>query len=144
VPAAAVVVAVVVDVLLTVVGVVVVVDEDLVDDDDDDDDEDVEETVVPDPIAVVMVPDSMYTPEKYQSSVSAVSTMRRTPKCQSSEFVDVEAAMFEATLTSGLAPVDAHSPTVPPLKSMSYAKLYQVPATKVVPHLGELETCHSK
>jgi hypothetical protein len=67
----------------------------------------------PDPTAVVMGPDSMYTPLKYQSSAPGVLTMRRTPTCQSLELVEVEAAMFWTTLVNGAEPVDAQSPTVP-------------------------------
>ena len=33
----------------------------------------------PEPIAVVMGPDSIYTPDTYQSSGASVFTMRRTP-----------------------------------------------------------------
>ena len=64
-------------------------------------------------IAVVIVPDSMYTPLTYQSSALGPLTMRRRPTCQSSELVDVGAAMLLATLTRGAEPVDAHRPTVP-------------------------------
>lgn len=53
------------------------------------DEEDVTGVVVepdPDPIAVVMGPDSMYTPLTYQSSIPAWFTMRKTPTWKSSEF----------------------------------------------------------
>jgi hypothetical protein len=68
---------------------------------------------VPFPMLVVMGPLSIYTPLKYQSSGVPPLIRRRTPRCQSSELVDVEAAMFCTTLTNGLAPVLAQSPTVP-------------------------------
>ena len=67
----------------------------------------------PEPMAVVIGPDSMYTPDTYQSSGASVFTMRRTPTWKSSELVDVGAAMFCATLVSGAEPVEAHKPTVP-------------------------------
>ena len=66
----------------------------------------------PVPIAVVMGPFSMKTPEKYQFSATASLTMRRTPTWKSSEFVEVAAAMFCTTFTSGFEPVDAQRPTV--------------------------------
>lgn len=67
----------------------------------------------PEPMAVVMEPDSMYTPDKYQSSGASVFTIRRTPTWKSSELVEVEAAMLFATLVSGEEPFEAHRPTVP-------------------------------
>ena len=67
----------------------------------------------PEPIAVVIGPDSMYTPETYQSSGAGVLTMRRTPTWKSSELVEVEAAMLFATLVSGEEPFEAQRPTVP-------------------------------
>jgi len=85
---------------------------------------------VPFPMLVVMGPLSIYTPLKYQSSGVPPLIRRRTPRCQSSELVDVEAAMFCTTLTNGLAPVLAQSPTVPAEKSISYAKLNQVLGSK--------------
>jgi hypothetical protein len=66
-----------------------------------------------DPTVVVMGPDSMYTPLKYQSSAPGVLVMRRTPRCQSLESVKVVAAMFWTTLVNGAHPVEAQSPTVP-------------------------------
>jgi len=50
--------------------------------------------VSPLPTEVVTGPFSTYTPLKYQSSGVWLVTIRRTPKCQSAELVDVEAAMF--------------------------------------------------
>jgi hypothetical protein len=47
--------------------------------------------LVPDPIAVVMGPLSMYTPLTYQSSIPAWFTMRRTPTWKSAEFYMVNA-----------------------------------------------------
>jgi len=74
---------------------------------------------VPFPTLVVIGPLSTYTPEKYQSSGVPPFTIRRTPRCQSSELVDAEVAMFCTTLTNGFEPVLAHSPTVCPVKSIS-------------------------
>ena len=42
--------------------------------------------VEPEPIAVVIGPDSMYTPLTYQSSTPAWFTMRNTPTWKSAEF----------------------------------------------------------
>lgn len=67
----------------------------------------------PEPMAVVIGPDSMYTPETYQSSGASVFTMRRTPTWKSSELVEVEAAMLFATLVRGDEPFEAQRPTVP-------------------------------
>ena len=64
-------------------------------------------------MAVVIGPDSMYTPETYQFSGVGVLTMRRTPTWKSSELVEVDAAMFLATLVSGAEPLEAQRPTVP-------------------------------
>ena len=74
---------------------------------------------LPFPTLVVIGPFSMYTPEKYQSSALGPFTILNTPTCQSSEFVDGDVAMFCTTFVSGAEPVEAHRPTVPPLKSMS-------------------------
>jgi len=52
---------------------------------------------VPVPTLVVIGPLSTYTPEKYQSSGVPPFTIRRTPRCQSSELVDAEVAMFCTT-----------------------------------------------
>lgn len=54
-----------------------------------------------------------YTPEKNQSSVPGALTILKTPRCQSAELVDVEAATFWTTFLSGSDPVEAQSPTVP-------------------------------
>lgn len=67
----------------------------------------------PEPMAVVIGPDSMYTPDTYQSSGASVFTMRRTPTWKSSELVEVEAAMLFATLVRGEEPLEAQRPTVP-------------------------------
>lgn len=67
----------------------------------------------PEPMAVVMGPFSMNTPLMYQSSGAGVLTMRSTPTWKSSEFVEVDAGMLAATLTSGSPPVEAQRPTVP-------------------------------
>lgn len=45
--------------------------------------------------------------------MSDPDVMRSTPRCQSAELVDVEAAIFATTLVSGAEPVDAQRPTVP-------------------------------
>ncbi len=67
----------------------------------------------PEPMAVVMGPDSMYTPDTYQSSGASVFTMRRTPTWKSSELVEVEAAILFATLVNEEEPLEAQRPTVP-------------------------------
>lgn len=67
----------------------------------------------PEPMAVVIGPFSMKTPETYQSSGAGVLTMRRMPTWKSSELVEVEAAMLFATLVSGEEPFEAQRPTVP-------------------------------
>lgn len=59
---------------------------------------------------------------------------RSTPTCQSSELVEGEPEMGATTWVSGSEPVDCHKPTVLALKSMSYAKLYQVPGSSGVDH----------
>ena len=69
--------------------------------------------LVPFPMLVVMGPLSMYTPEKYQSSGLGLLTILKTPRCQSSELVDVDAGTFCTTLTKGSEPCEAHKPTVP-------------------------------
>jgi len=56
--------------------------------------------------------------------------------------VEVDAATLLTTFTSAAEPVDAQRPTVLAVKSMSYAKLYQVPAVNAVPHCSTLETIH--
>ena len=73
----------------------------------------------PSPMAVVMGPLSMNTPETNQSSGAGVLTMRRTPTWKSAELVEVEAAMLLTTLTRGLEPVEAQRPTVPALNYIS-------------------------
>jgi len=86
---------------------------------------------------VVIGPFSMKMPDQYQSSGAAFVPplgRRSSPICQSSEFVDGLPAMPETTLVSGAEPVDCQRPMVPLPKSMSYAKLYQVPATRGVLH----------
>lgn len=70
------------------------------------------EVTAPFPMLVVIGPLSMYTPEKYQSSVVEPLVRRRNPRCQSSLLVDVDAGMFWTTFTSGEEPVDAQRPTV--------------------------------
>jgi len=64
------------------------------------------------PIAVVIGPLSIYTPEMYQFSGAGVLTIRRTPTWKSSELVEVEAATLFATLVKGEPPVENHRPTV--------------------------------
>lgn len=64
------------------------------------------------PTEVVIGPFSTYTPLKYQSSGVWLVTIRRTPKCQSAELVDGEAAMFWTTLVRGAESVEAQRPTV--------------------------------
>ena len=64
------------------------------------------------PTEVVTGPFSTYTPLKYQSSGIWLVTIRRTPKCQSAELVDVEAAMFWTTLVSGAESVEVQRPLV--------------------------------
>ena len=67
----------------------------------------------PSPMAVVMGPLSMNTPETNQSSGAGVLTMRRTPTWKSAELVEVEALTLFMTFLSGSEPVDAQRPTVP-------------------------------
>lgn len=57
-----------------------------------------------------------------------------TPTCQSAEFVEVDAETGSTTWVNSSEPVEAHNATVPASKSISYAKLYQVPASKAVLH----------
>ena len=67
----------------------------------------------PEPMAVVIGPFSMKTPETYQSSGAGVLTMRRTPTWKSAELVEVEALTLFMTFLSGSEPVDAQRPTLP-------------------------------
>lgn len=86
---------------------------------------------------VVSVPDSTKMPDQYQSSGSASVPpfgRRSSPMCQSAEFVDVDALTGATTCTRSSPPVDCQSATVLALKSMSYAKLYQVSGTSSVLH----------
>lgn len=53
---------------------------------------------------------------------------------KSAEFVDGLPFCGATTCASGAAPVLAHSPMLPDPKSMSYAKLYHVPAASGVDH----------
>lgn len=55
---------------------------------------------------------------------------RKTPKWKSALFEDAETETGATTCVNAAPPVLAHRPTVPPLKLISYAKLYQVPGTK--------------
>lgn len=71
-------------------------------------------TMVPFPMAVVMGPDSMNTPEMNQSSGFGSLTMRSTPTWKSSELVEVDAATLGTTFVRGSEPVDAQRPTVCP------------------------------
>lgn len=86
---------------------------------------------------VVMGACSMKTPDQNQSSGAALVPplgRRRTPMCQSSEFVEGLAALFATICVRGADPVEYQRPTVLPAKSMSYAKLYQVLGVRVVLH----------
>jgi len=86
---------------------------------------------------VVIGPFSMKIPDQYQSSGAAFVPplgRRSSPMCQSSEFVDGLPEIPDTTLVSGAEPVDCQSPIAPLPKSMSYAKLYHVPATRGVLH----------
>lgn len=55
---------------------------------------------------VVMSPLSMYTPEKFQSSVEPSFVRRRTPKCQSAPLESVEAEIGPAVFFRASAPVE--------------------------------------
>jgi len=88
-------------------------------------------------IDVVIGASSTKIPDQYQSSGAAFVPplgRRRTPMCQSSELVDGLHEMGSIIWVRGLDPFEAQRPHVPPLKSMSYAKLYQFPAARVVLH----------
>ena len=88
-------------------------------------------------ILVVIEPDSMKIPLQNQSSGSASVPPfgnLSCPTCQSAEFVEVDALTALTTCLSSSEPVEAQSPTVLALKSMSYAKLYHVLASNSVDH----------
>ncbi len=88
-------------------------------------------------IDVVIGACSTKTPDQYQSSAAAFVPpfgRRSSPTCQSAELDDGLQLMPDMICTSGAEPLDAQRPHVPPLKSMSYAKLYQLLATSCVLH----------
>lgn len=96
---------------------------------------------------VVSEPDSTKMPDQYQSSGSASVPpfgRRSSPMCQSAEFVDVDALTGATTCTRSFPPVDCQSATVLALKSMSYAKLYQVSGTSCVLHCVFELTSHRR
>ena len=55
---------------------------------------------------VVTSPLSMYTPEKFQSSVEPSLVKRRTPRCQSAPLESVEAETGPASFFKSSAPVE--------------------------------------
>lgn len=86
---------------------------------------------------VVIVPLSTKTPDQNQSSAAAFVPplgSRSTPTCQSSELLDGDALTGAISCLRSSEPVEYHRPTLPPLKSMSYAKLYHVLGTSWVDH----------
>jgi len=71
---------------------------------------------------VVMGACSMKIPDQNQSSAAALVPplgRRRTPMCQSAEFVEVLADLLGMTCLRSSDPVDVHRPTVLAEKSMS-------------------------
>lgn len=80
----------VVDLIVLLVTGAEVVD-DVLEVEDETEDED---PTAPDPIDVVMGALSIYTPEKYQCSMSSPFSIRSTPTWKSALFVEVDAAMF--------------------------------------------------
>lgn len=97
----------------------------------------------------MILPDSMYTPEKYKSSsVSAYPSLgsSRTPKCQSAPLLLVLALMGDTSSTRSSLPVECQNPTVAALKSISYEATVSFPprslAGKVLQiHKGEAPRC---
>lgn len=92
-----------------------------------------EPTVPPGPATEVVIdPDSIYTPLKYQSSTSGLVRdddigRRRTPRCQSAPLDEGLAATGATTCVNGSEPVECQNPTVLPEKSISYAMLCHTP-----------------
>ncbi len=94
----------------------------------------------PEPMAVVMGPFSMKTPDTYQSSGVGVLTMRRTPTWKSSELVEVDATMLLATLVRAAEPFEAQRPTVP---AENWAAVSHVSETMCISRLN-VRRCHMR
>lgn len=110
-----------------------------VEEDEDEDEEDPPIGFGP-AMAVVIGASSTKIPDQYQSSAAGVCelvaafTSLSTPMWKSSEFEDALTLIPDKTSVSGAEPLEAQRPTTPLVKSMSYAKLYQLPGTSWVPH----------
>jgi len=98
-------------------------------------------------IEVVIGACSMKIPDQNQSSGAGLVPplgRRRTPMCQSAELVEGLAGLFATIWVRAAEPVENQRPTVLPVKSMSYAKLYQVFGVRVVVHCETPPISHRK